>query len=82
MLAFFFGDALITESALSFLGLGAPFEAATWGNMLQEGRLRMMQAPWLMLVPAGCIVVTVLAANLIGDGIAARARRDRPTLGP
>lgn len=79
MLAFFFGDALITESALSFLGLGAPFDAPTWGNMLQEGRLRMMQAPWLMLVPAGCIIVTVLAANLIGDGIAARARRDRPS---
>jgi peptide/nickel transport system permease protein len=77
MVAFFFGDALITESALTFLGLGAPFDAPTWGNMLQEGRLRMLQAPWLMLVPAGCIVVTVLAANLLGDGIAARARRNR-----
>ncbi|GIL38472.1 ABC transporter permease [Roseiterribacter gracilis] len=77
MVAFFFGDALITESALTFLGLGAPFDAPTWGNMLQEGRLRMLQAPWLMLVPAGCIIVTVLAANLLGDGIAAWTRRDR-----
>jgi peptide/nickel transport system permease protein len=73
--AFAFADKLIAESALSFLGLGAPLDAPTWGNMLSESRLYMVNAPWMMLVPATAIVVAVITLNLIGDGIAAVSRR-------
>lgn len=69
MLAFHFGDMLVAESALSFLGLGAPLGVPTWGNLLQESRDFLFIAPWLMAVPAVAIVLLVVAANLIGDGI-------------
>ena len=75
MLAFHFADMLIIESALSFLGLGAPIGVPTWGNMLQESRDFLFLAPWLMTVPAAGIVIAVLAANLVGDGLAARSRK-------
>jgi len=72
--AFAFADKLIAESALSFLGLGAPLDAPTWGNMLAESRQYMVNAPWMMLVPAAAIVTAVMMLNLIGDGIAAASR--------
>ncbi len=69
LVPFHFADMLIAESALSFLGIGAPLGAATWGNMLQESRSYLLNAPWLMLVPACAIVTLVIAANLLGDGL-------------
>ncbi|MGQ0385140.1 MAG: ABC transporter permease [Gammaproteobacteria bacterium] len=69
LLAFHFADMLIAESALSFLGIGAPLGAATWGNMLQESRAYLLSAPWLLLVPATAIVTLVITANLLGDGL-------------
>lgn len=72
LLPFHFADMLIAESALSFLGVGAPLGAATWGNMLQESRSYLWSAPWLMLVPAAAIVTLVIAANLLGDGLRRR----------
>lgn len=69
LLAFHFADMLIAESALSFLGIGAPLGAATWGNMLQESRAYLLSAPWLLLVPAAAIVTLVITANLLGDGL-------------
>lgn len=69
LLAFHFADMLIAESALSFLGIGAPLGAATWGNMLQESRAYLLSAPWLLLVPASAIVTLVITANLLGDGL-------------
>lgn len=69
LLAFHFADMLIAESALSFLGIGAPLGAATWGNMLQESRAYLLSAPWLLLVPAAAIVTLVVTANLLGDGL-------------
>jgi peptide/nickel transport system permease protein len=66
---FHFADMLIAESALSFLGVGAPLGAATWGGMLQESRSYLWSAPWLMLLPAAAIVTLVIAANLLGDGL-------------
>lgn len=69
MLAFHFGDMLVAESALSFLGLGAPLGVPTWGNLLQESRDFLFVAPWLMAIPAIAIVLLVVAANLLGDGI-------------
>jgi len=72
LLPFHFADMLIAESALSFLGVGAPLGEATWGNMLQESRSYLWSAPWLMLVPATAIVTLVIAANLLGDGLRRR----------
>ncbi len=74
MLAFHFADMLIAESALSFLGLGAPIQAPTWGNMLAESRQYLFLAPWMMLAPGGVIVLVVVTLNLLGDGIAKLSR--------
>jgi len=76
MLAFHFADMLIAESALSFLGLGAPLMAPTWGNMLAESRQYLTSAPWMLLAPGGAIVIVVITLNLIGDGIS-KLSRDR-----
>lgn len=75
MAAFTFADMLIAESALSFLGIGAPLAEPTWGNMLSESRLYLVDAPWMMLAPAATIVLAAVTGNLIGDGLAARARQ-------
>ena len=75
MLAFHFADMLIAESALSFLGLGAPLAAPTWGNMLSESRQYMFNAPWMLISPCLVIIATVVGLNLVGDGIAAITRR-------
>ena len=72
--AFTFADLLVAESGLSFLGLGAPLGDATWGNMLADSRAFLASAPWMMLVPATVIVLAVLSANLLGDGLSARDR--------
>lgn len=71
MSAFLFADMLIIESALSFLGLGPPLSAPSWGNMLAESRQFLDRAPWMMVVPAAFIVSSVVALNLLGDGVAA-----------
>ncbi len=75
MLAFHFADMLIAESALSFLGIGAPLGDPTWGNMLAESRQFLFRAPWMLFVPAGAIILAVVTANLLGDGIAVAARK-------
>ena len=75
MAAFVFADMLIIESALSFLGLGAPIGVPTWGNMLAESRQFLANAPWMMLVPGGCIAFAAVSLNLLGDGVAQAARR-------
>lgn len=75
VLAFHFADMLVAESALSFLGLGAPLGVPTWGNLLQESRAYLTVAPWLLAVPAAGIVHAVVTVNLIGDGLASIARR-------
>jgi peptide/nickel transport system permease protein len=75
--AFHFADMLIAESALAFLGVGAPLDAPSWGAILAESRSFLVQAPWIMLAPAAAMVLAVLAATLIGEGLAARAGRGR-----
>jgi peptide/nickel transport system permease protein len=69
LVPFHFADMLIAESALSFLGIGAPLGDATWGSMLQESRSYLWSAPSLMLLPAAAIVTLVIAGNLLGDGL-------------
>jgi peptide/nickel transport system permease protein len=64
-----FGWALLAESALSFLGLGVPPPASSWGGMLSDSRNYVAQAPWLALVPGISISVTLLGVNLFGDAL-------------
>src|SRR6266481_1143210 len=67
--SFVFAAAVLTEAALSFLGVGVPPYVPTWGNILAEGRLYLQQAPWLVLYPGAAIMVTILGLNLLGDGL-------------
>ena len=69
MSAFIFADLLVAEAGLSFLGLGAPLGEPSWGNMLADSRVNLFDAPWMMYGPATAVVITVLTANLIGDGL-------------
>jgi peptide/nickel transport system permease protein len=62
-------SAILTESALSFLGIGVPPPFATWGNILADGRSFIFDAPWLFFVPGLAILVVVLAFNLVGEGL-------------
>lgn len=64
-----FGWALLSESALSFLGLGVPPPAATWGNMLASSRPYIASAPWLGIFPGLFICLALLAINLFGDAL-------------
>jgi peptide/nickel transport system permease protein len=64
-----FGWVLLAESALSFLGLGVPPPAPTWGNMLAAGRPYMENAAWLGIAPGICIALTLLGINLLGDSL-------------
>ncbi|HET7539363.1 MAG TPA: ABC transporter permease [Polyangiaceae bacterium] len=61
--------AILTESALSFLGFGVRPPYATWGNILADGRSYIFDAPWLFLIPGGAILMVVLAFNLVGEGL-------------
>lgn len=67
------GNAILLESGLSFLGLGVQPPMASWGNMIAGGREWLLVAPWIALIPGGALLVTVLAATLVGDGLDARA---------
>jgi peptide/nickel transport system permease protein len=64
-----FGWVLLAESALSFLGLGVPPPAPTWGNMLAGARPYLENAMWLGLAPGLCIALTLLGINLLGDAL-------------
>jgi peptide/nickel transport system permease protein len=64
-----FAYAVLLESGLSFLGLGAQPPEPSWGNMLSTGRGFMAQAPWLGIVPGMAMFFCVLGFNLLGDGL-------------
>lgn len=68
-LTFVFAYAVLSEASLSFLGVGAPPELPTWGNILSEGRPFMVLAPWTSIFPGVAIILTVLSLNLLGDGL-------------
>jgi ABC-type dipeptide/oligopeptide/nickel transport system permease subunit len=63
------GFAIITESSLSFIGLGAQPPTATWGSMVQVGFQYLETAPWFVLAPALMIFAAVLGFNMLGDGL-------------
>ena len=66
---FVFADSIITEAALSFLGAGVPPPAPSWGNMLLDGKNVIYTAWWTTLFPGVFIMATILAINLLGDGL-------------
>ena len=68
-LSFLFAYAVLAEATLSFLGLGAEPPTPTWGNIMAEGRQYMREAPWIITIPGGALAMTVLALNLLGDGL-------------
>ena len=61
--------AILVESSLSFLGLGVQPPAASWGNMLMDGKAVIETAPWLSVYPGLAILVTVLGYNLLGESL-------------
>ena len=63
------GSAMLTEAILSFLGAGTPPEVPSWGNIMAEGRLYFQIAPWIIFFPGITLAVTVLAVNVLGDGL-------------
>lgn len=63
------GNAIILESSLSFLGLGVQPPTPTWGNLLQDAQTTMATKPWLTIFPGLAILLMVLSANFIGDGL-------------
>src|SRR5271163_2344144 len=61
--------AMITEAVLSFIGAGTSPEIPSWGNMMAEGRSYFQIKPYLVLFPGAFLSLTVLAVNLVGDGL-------------
>ncbi len=68
-LTFVFAYAVLAEAALSFLGMGPPPPAPTWGNIIADGRDYLREAAWICLFPGLAISITVLGLNLLGDGL-------------
>jgi peptide/nickel transport system permease protein len=66
---FGFAWAILTESGMSFLGLGTPPPAPSWGNIIADGRDFIRSAPWLMIFPGAAISLAVMSLNFIGDGL-------------
>ena len=62
-------SAILIEAILSFLGVGIPPETPTWGNIMAEGRLQFQEFPHNVLFPGIFLAVTVLAVNMLGDGL-------------
>ena len=63
------GGAILTESALSYLGMGVTPPTPSWGIMIQDGQTFLATQPWLMIMPGIAILTTVLAFTLLGDGL-------------
>lgn len=63
------GFAILTEAILSFLGVGLPPDIPTWGNIMAEGRVQFVDYPHNVFFPGVFLAVTVLAVNILGDGL-------------
>ncbi len=63
------GNAILSESTLSFLGIGFPPDTPTWGRLVTDGSQYLQVAPHLPLIPAALIFITVLSINFMGDGL-------------
>lgn len=67
--SYIFASAVLIEAALSFIGAGTPPDIPSWGNMIAEGRNVFQIAPHIVLFPGFALAMTVLAVNLVGDGL-------------
>ncbi len=65
----FFSYAVLGEAALSFLGVGVPPTTPSWGNILSDSRVYIVQAWWIAVFPGAAIMLTVLGLNMFGDGL-------------
>jgi peptide/nickel transport system permease protein len=66
---YIFASAMIVEAILSFIGAGTPPTIPSWGNIMAEGRALWQVKPFIVFFPAAFLSVTVLAVNLLGDGL-------------
>jgi peptide/nickel transport system permease protein len=66
---YIYASAILTEAALSFLGVGIGTEIPTWGNIMAEGRLYFAMKPWLVFWPAIVLSLCILSINLLGDAL-------------
>lgn len=64
-----FAYAVLSEASLSFLGVGMPPEIPSWGNILEEGRVFIRRAPWMVTYPGIAIAICVIGLNMLGDGL-------------
>ncbi len=69
LLAVEMGIAILVEVILSFVGISVAGDTPTWGGMIVEGRQIVYQAPWIMALPIGCVIFSVIGFNLLGDGL-------------
>ena len=67
--SFIFAKAIVTEAALSFLGVGVPVPVPSWGNILMEGKQVIFRAWWMILFPGAATASAVLGLNMLGDGL-------------
>ena len=67
--SFGIGTAILTEASLSFLGLGVPPPALSWGRMLREGYSFILEAPWLSLAAGSAIFLIALASQMVADAL-------------
>jgi peptide/nickel transport system permease protein len=67
--SYIFASAVLIEAALSFIGAGTPPAVPSWGNMISEGRTVFQIAPHIVIFPGIALAITVLAVNMIGDGL-------------
>lgn len=68
-ISFIFATAIISEAALSFLGVGIPVPTPSWGNILSDGKTYIYNCWWMIVFPGVTMALTVLGLNLFGDGI-------------
>ncbi|MCW0205578.1 ABC transporter permease [Achromobacter veterisilvae] len=66
---YIYASAILTEAALSFLGVGISSEIPTWGNIMAEGRVYFSMKPWLVYWPAVVLSLCILSINLLGDAL-------------
>lgn len=67
--SYMFAAAILAEAVLGFLGVGFPSEIPSWGNVIADGKSAFQRAPWCILFPGLFLSITVLAVNVLGDGL-------------